>query len=44
MFVPLIFGNFQVLRERQWLTARLDQELRDGARFWGLERKSLGCC
>ena len=34
------FGPLRlVLRERRWLTARLDQELKDGSRFWALERK-----
>ena len=34
------FGPLRgVLRERQWLTERLDRELEEGARFWALERK-----
>ncbi|CAE7730706.1 MSK-3 [Symbiodinium sp. CCMP2456] len=34
------FGPLRgVLRERQWLTERLDRELHEGARFWALERK-----
>ncbi|CAE7744865.1 MSK-3 [Symbiodinium necroappetens] len=34
------FGPLRgVLRERRWLTERLDRELHEGARFWALERK-----
>ncbi|CAJ1382404.1 unnamed protein product, partial [Effrenium voratum] len=29
----------EVLKERTWLTPRLEQELAQGARFWSLERK-----
>jgi len=39
------FGPLRgLLRERGWLTSRMEEELASGGRFWALERRLCGAC